>query len=403
MSNKIAVYYEHPEWFTTRVDGTIAYAENPPKKYQDIYPINFDEDRVGIYRELLRVTLFWVQRGIEIFRVDNPHTKPPDFWYWLIAEVKKVNPNVLFLAEAFTRPARMYGLAKAGFTQSYTYFTWRTAKWELEEFAREHAAQADVCRPNLWVNTPDILHESLQHGGPGMFAIRAALAGTLSPSWGMYSGYELYEHVPVREGSEEYLDSEKYELRPRDYKSAQSRGESLEPWITSLNEIRRRHPALQQLRNITFHKVDDGALIVFSKKRGDDVVIVVANLDPHSTRESWVHLDLEALGLHPGEWFVAHDLITDASWHWSEHNFVRLGVDGAARRDERDEVGDGVAHPMTIAVTLDVQRLVEIHRADGVDGEVRRVRLVPLGQGQRASCTRSPRWSQAADWGLASE
>lgn len=317
---------EHPEWFTVLPDGTIAYAENPPKKYQDIYPINFDEDRVGIYRELLRVTLFWVQRGIEVFRVDNPHTKPPDFWHWLIAEVKKVNPNVLFLAEAFTRPARMYGLAKLGFTQSYTYFTWRTAKWELEEFAREHAAQADVCRPNLWVNTPDILHESLQHGGPGMFAIRAALAGTLSPSWGMYSGYELYEHVAVRPGSEEYLDSEKYELRPRDYKAAQSRGESLEPWITRLNEIRRRHPALQQLRNLHFHAVDNDALIAYSKHDATtgDVILVVVNLNPFGAESGTVWLDLPALGRDWHEHFPVRDEVSGEVYHWGQANFVRL-------------------------------------------------------------------------------
>ncbi|MDN5860075.1 MAG: DUF3416 domain-containing protein, partial [Pseudonocardia sp.] len=207
----------HPEWFTVRPDGSIAYAENPPKRYQDIYPVNFDKDPAGIYAESLRVVLHWAEHGVRIFRVDNPHTKPPDFWHWLIWQVKARHPDVLFLAEAFTRPARLFGLARMGFTQSYTYFTWRTEKHEIEEFALMHAERADECRPNLFVNTPDILHESLQHGGPAMFAIRATLAATISPTWGVYSGFELYEGTPVKPGSEEYLNSEKYELRPRDF------------------------------------------------------------------------------------------------------------------------------------------------------------------------------------------
>ncbi len=289
---------EHPEWFTTQPDGTIAFAENPPKKYQDIYPLNFDNDRNGIYRAVLKVVLHWVGLGVDIFRVDNPHTKPPNFWEWLISEVKKRHPDVLFLSESFTRPARLYGLARLGFSQSYTYFTWKTLKWELEQFGREIADHADEARPNLFVNTPDILHESLQHGGPGMFALRAALAATLAPTWGVYSGYELYEHVAVTEGSEEYLNSEKYELRPRDYKAATSRGESLEPWITSLNEIRRRHPALQQLRNIHFHHVDNPSLIAYSKidPVSGDRVIVVINLNPFGPEDSTVWLDLPKLG-----------------------------------------------------------------------------------------------------------
>ena len=215
---------EHPEWFTVLPDGTIAYAENPPKKYQDIYPINFDNDPAGIYHEVLRVVRYWISHGVKIFRVDNPHTKPPNFWAWLIGEVKASDPDVLFLSEAFTRPARLYGLAKLGFTQSYSYFTWRTAKWELTEFGEQIVEHADYARPNLFVNTPDILHESLQYGGPGMFAIRAVLASTFSPAWGVYSGYELFEHRAVREGSEEYLDSEKYELRPRDFEAAAGQG-----------------------------------------------------------------------------------------------------------------------------------------------------------------------------------
>ena len=216
---------DHPEWFTVLPDGTIAYAENPPKKYQDIYPVNFDNDPAGIYQEVLRVVRYWISHGVKVFRVDNPHTKPPNFWAWLIGEAKNADPDVLFLAEAFTRPARLFGLAKLGFTQSYTYFTWRTAKWELHEFGESIAEHADYSRQSLWTNTPDILHESLQHGGPGMFAIRAVMAATMSSTWGVYSGYELFEHQAVREGSEEYLDSEKYQLRPRDFEAALASGQ----------------------------------------------------------------------------------------------------------------------------------------------------------------------------------
>ncbi|TYQ10099.1 UNVERIFIED_ORG: alpha-1,4-glucan:maltose-1-phosphate maltosyltransferase [Gordonia westfalica J30] len=317
---------EHPDWFFIQPDGTIAYAENPPKKYQDIYPLNFDDDRNGIYRAVLKVVLHWVGLGVNIFRVDNPHTKPPNFWEWLISEVKKRNPDVLFLSESFTRPARLYGLARLGFTQSYTYFTWKTEKWELEQFGRELAEHADEARPNLFVNTPDILHESLQHGGPGMFALRAALAATLAPTWGVYSGYELYEHVAVAEGSEEYLDSEKYELRPRDYKAAASRGESLEPWITSLNEIRRRHPALQQLRNIHFHHVDNPSLIAYSKidpVTGDRVVVVI-NLNPYAAEESTVWLDLPKLGFEWYDHFSVRDEVSGEEYWWGQDNYVRL-------------------------------------------------------------------------------
>ena len=221
---------EHRQWFTELPDGTIAYAENPPKKYQDIYPLNFDNDPAGLYDEVLRVVRHWIDHGVKFFRVDNPHTKPPDFWAWLIGQVKATDPDVLFLSEAFTPPARQYGLAKLGFTQSYSYFTWRTAKWELTEFGNDIAALADFRRPNLFVNTPDILHAILQHNGPGMFAIRAVLAATMSPAWGVYSGYELFEHRAVREGSEEYLDSEKYELRPRDFAGELAAGRSLEPF-----------------------------------------------------------------------------------------------------------------------------------------------------------------------------
>ena len=228
------------------------------------------------------------------FRVDNPHTKPAEFWAWLITEIHRTNPEVIFLAEAFTRPARLFGLAKLGFSQSYTYFTWKTSKEELTEFAAMIRDAADISRPNLFVNTPDILHASLQYGGKAMFAIRATLAATMSPLWGVYSGYELFEHVPVREGSEEYLDSEKYELRPRDFELARERGESLEPYLTQLNQIRRAHPALQQLRNLHFHHADDDAILAYSKvdPATGDAVLVVVNLDPDNTREalSLIHI-----------------------------------------------------------------------------------------------------------------
>ncbi len=317
---------EHPEWFTVLPDGTIAYAENPPKKYQDIYPINFDNDPAGIYAEVLRVVRFWISHGVKVFRVDNPHTKPPDFWAWLIGRVKAEDPEVLFLSEAFTRPARLYGLAKLGFTQSYTYFTWRTAKWELTEFGQQIAEHADYARPNLFVNTPDILHESLQHGGPGMFAIRAVLAATMGSSWGVYSGYELFEHRPVREGSEEYLNSEKYELRPRDFEAALADGESLEPFLTRLNEIRRVHPALHQMRTIKFHHPDNDALLAYSKfdpATGDQVLVVVT-LNPFGPEEATLWLDMEALGMEHYDRFWVRDEITGDEYQWGQSNYVRL-------------------------------------------------------------------------------
>lgn len=316
----------HPEWFTVLPDGTIAYAENPPKKYQDIYPLNFDNDPAGIYQETLRVVRFWISHGVKVFRVDNPHTKPPNFWAWLIGQIKADDPDVLFLSEAFTRPARLYGLAKLGFTQSYTYFTWRTAKWELTEFGQEIAENADIARPNLFVNTPDILHESLQHGGPGMFAIRAVLAATMGAAWGVYSGYELFEHQPVRPGSEEYLNSEKYELRPRDFEAALARGESLEPFLTRLNEIRRLHPALRQLRTIRFHHLDNDALLAYSKfdPTTGDTVLVVVTLNPFGPEEGTLWLDMPALGMEPYDRFWVRDEITGEEYQWGQANYVRL-------------------------------------------------------------------------------
>ncbi|MFI7428887.1 maltotransferase domain-containing protein [Micromonospora sp. NPDC049836] len=315
----------HPEWFTTRADGSIAYAENPPKKYQDIYPLNFDNDPEGIRAEILRVVLHWVGEGIKIFRVDNPHTKPFDFWHWLIGEVKKVDPDVLFLAEAFTRPAIMHGLGKIGFTQSYTYFTWRTTAAEMRAYCAELVAAADHMRPNFWPNTPDILHESLQHGGPPMFKIRAVLAALLSPSWGMYAGYELFEHV-ARPGAEEYLDNEKYELRPRDWAGAQEQGRSLAPFIATLNRVRRANPALHQLRNLHFHEIDNPALLCWSKHDPDtgNTVIVVCSFDSRAVQWGNTTLDMPALGFDWHERFTVHDELTGTSYDWGQRNAVRL-------------------------------------------------------------------------------
>ena len=311
---------EHPEWFTTRADGTIAYAENPPKKYQDIYPLNFDNDPAGLYAEVLRVVRHWTSHGVRIFRVDNPHTKPLEFWQWLIAEVKTTEPDVLFLAEAFTRPAMMHELGRIGFTQSYTYFTWRVGKQELQDYALELVAASTYMRPNFFVNTPDILHASLQYGGPPVFKIRAALAALLAPSWGVYAGYELFEHVAVRPGSEEYLDSEKYQLRPRDW----TRTDTLAPYLSMLNRVRRDHRALHWLDNIVFHDVDSPDLLAFSKRTGDDCVLVVVNLDPHGAREATVHVDLPALGRGWGDAVLMHDEVTGADYTWGAHNYVRL-------------------------------------------------------------------------------
>ncbi|MCW4355441.1 alpha-1,4-glucan--maltose-1-phosphate maltosyltransferase [Hoyosella sp. YIM 151337] len=317
---------EHPEWFTTLPDGTIAYAENPPKKYQDIYPLNFDNAPETLYAEALRVVLYWVEHGVKIFRVDNPHTKPPNFWEWLIGEVKSQHHDVLFLSEAFTRRARLYGLARLGFTQSYTYFTWCTSKHDLIEFGKEIVAHADECRPNLFVNTPDILHASLQYGGRAMFALRAALAATMSPTWGVYAGYELYEHVAVREGSEEYLNSEKYQLRPRDFVTPLQTGDSLEPWLLRLNSIRRRHPALQQLRTLHFHHTDSDALVAYSKQDPEtgDTVVVIVNLDPFHTQQGTLYLDLAALGYPLDARLSAHDEVSGQTWDWGSHNTIIL-------------------------------------------------------------------------------
>jgi len=323
---------EHPEWFTTLPDGTIAYAENPPKKYQDIYPINFDNDYEGLRQEILRIVKYWIGVGVTIFRVDNPHTKPLMFWEWLLHEVAVDRPDIVFFAEAFTRPAMMQSLAGAGFQQSYTYFTWRNTKLELEEYLHEVSkVTSDTFRPNFFVNTPDILTEYLQFGGRPAYKIRAAIAATASPSWGVYSGYELFENV-ARPGAEENIDNEKFEFKPRDYAAAELAGDSLAPYLTRLNEIRRAHPALRQLRNLDVHWSDDDSILVYSKYLSgaitgsgvDDGIIVVANVDPHSVRETTVHLDLSRFGIEPGAYFTVTDLVTGASFEWGTDNYVRL-------------------------------------------------------------------------------
>jgi len=313
----------NPQWFNKRADGTIAYAENPPKKYQDIYPINFDDDYEGIKDEVLRIIRLWVSKGVKIFRVDNPHTKPVHFWQDLLDIVRRESPEVIFLAEAFTAPAMMHALGKAGFHQSYTYFTWRTSKSELTEYGREVAQQTSAFfRPNFWVNTPDINPFHLQSGNPAMFALRAVLASTLTPSWGMYAGYEIYEHRPFKEGGEEYLDSEKYEIKVRDWDGATKKGLTLAPFITQLNAIRKANPALHQLRNLVFHNTESEAIIAYSKREGKNLILVVVNLDPSFAQGTIVHWDMNALGLEGT--FAVKDLLDGKSFDWSEHQFIQL-------------------------------------------------------------------------------
>ncbi|MEU3557536.1 DUF3459 domain-containing protein, partial [Streptomyces fragilis] len=268
---------------------------------------------------------FWMDHGVRIFRVDNPHTKPVVFWEKVIGEINATDPDVIFLAEAFTRPAMMETLAQVGFQQSYTYFTWRNSKHELTEYLSELSGEsAAYLRPNLFVNTPDILHAYLQRGGRPAFEVRAVLAATLSPAWGVYAGYELCENTPVREGSEEYLDSEKYQLRPRDWEAAEREGRTIAPLIAELNGIRRRHPALRRLRNLRFHPTDNDAVIAYSKSEGDDTVLVVANLDPHHVQEATVRPDLARLGLDPHGSVPVLDELTGETYHWSGANYVRL-------------------------------------------------------------------------------
>lgn len=323
---------EHPEWFTTLPDGTIAFAENPPKKYQDIYPLNFDNDFEGLRAEVLRIVELWIERGVTIFRVDNPHTKPVHFWEWLIGRVNETHPEVVFLAEAFTRPAMMQTLAAIGFQQSYSYFTWRNHKWEIADYLTEVSQKtAAYFRPNFFVNTPDILTEYLQFGGVAAFKIRAALAAMAAPSWGVYAGYELIENV-ARPGSEENIDNEKYEYKFRDFDGARASGRSIAPYLGTLNAARRAHPALRQLRNIQIQHVDDDAILAFSKylpgtqtdSGKPDGVIVVINTDPHAVRESTIRLNMELFGLPNGTQFDVMDLVTNTAYTWGNDNFIRI-------------------------------------------------------------------------------
>jgi starch synthase (maltosyl-transferring) len=324
---------EHPGWFRHRPDGTIAYAENPPKRYEDIYPLDLAcDDWQALWEALRAVFEFWIGHGVLIFRVDNPHTKPYAFWAWLIGAIRTTHPDVVFLAEAFTRPKRMYALAKRGFNQSYSYFTWRNTKAELTAYFEELSTPpvSDFFRPNLFANTPDILHEFLQTGGRPAFAIRAALAATLGPSYGVYSGFELAEGEAVP-GTEEYRNSEKYQRRPRDWDAAGN----LKPWIARLNALRREHSALQFTHELWFLPVENDAIIAFMKAApdGSEHVLVVVNLDPHATQDGWVGLPMTTLGLRAGEPFTAHDVLNDVRYEWdSEWNRVRLEPESSPAR-----------------------------------------------------------------------
>ncbi len=318
---------EHPEWFTTRPDGTIQFAENPPKKYQDIFPLNFESEAYPeLWKELRGVVQYWIDQGIRIFRVDNPHTKPFPFWKWLIADVKDRYPDSIFLSEAFTRPKVMYHLAKLGFTQSYTYFTWRNTKTELTDYFTEltKTEVREYFRPNLWTNTPDILTEHLQHGGRPVFMARLALAATLGASYGIYGpAFELYEDRPQKPGSEEYLDSEKYEIRHWDI----ARPDSLKEFIGVINRIRRDNPALQSDSSLQFHPVDNDHLLAYSKQSpdGTNVILVVVNLSPHHVHSGWLELDLPALEVQADRPFQVHDLLTHAYYLWQgPRNYVQL-------------------------------------------------------------------------------
>jgi starch synthase (maltosyl-transferring) len=310
---------EHPEWFHRRPDGTLKYAENPPKRYQDIYNVNWDSpDWRGLWDALLEIALQWVDCGVKVFRVDNPHTKPAPFWAWLIERVHAHDRDVIFLAEAFTRRAVMRHLAKIGFTQSYTYFTWKNASWELKEYVGElaYSGEQEYFRPNFFANTPDILHAYLQHGGRSAFEARLVLAATLSPTYGIYSGFENFENVPVREGSEEYLHSEKYEVKERALD-----GELL-PTVATLNRARRENPALQEFTNITFLETENEALIAYAKHSPAGTIVTVVNIDPHAAQEGVCIIPAQ-LGLAPV--FTFHDLLTDERFQWRiGRNYVRF-------------------------------------------------------------------------------
>jgi starch synthase (maltosyl-transferring) len=308
---------EHPEWFRRRPDGTIKYAENPPKKYEDIVALDmWCDDYVNLWNELKRVFLHWVEHDVKIFRVDNPHTKPIVFWEWLIAEVQRDHPDVIFLAEAFTRPKRVQELAKVGFTQSYHYFTWRNTRQELEEYLTEltQTEQTEYLRPNFFTNTQDILTEYLQTGGRPAFKVRLALAATSSPTYGIYSGFELIENTPLHPGREEYLHSEKYEIRVRDWEAPGN----INAYVRRINEIRHENPSLRLWTNIAFHDADNEAILAYSKVSPDGAnrLLIVMNLDPFNAQASWVRLNGAALGIDAGSRYVVHDLLTDAQWPW---------------------------------------------------------------------------------------
>jgi len=318
---------EHPAWFRHRPDGTIQYAENPPKKYQDIFPINFEsDDWMALWRELKGVIKFWIDHGVRIFRVDNPHTKSLLFWEWVIDEIRRETPEVIFLAEAFARPRMMYGLSKLGFNQSYTYFTWRTGKAELIEYFTELSKPPvkEYFRANLWPNTPDILPYHLQSGGKPAFAARVMLAATLGASYGIYGpAFELMESQPLKPGGEEYLRSEKYEIREWNL----DQPENLTSLLTRLNRIRRENPALHTLDHLAFHATDNNSIIAYSKTTSsrDNVILVFVNLDPHNAQSGWSYLSLDKLGIKPGTPYRVHDLLTDAQYQWhGERNYVSL-------------------------------------------------------------------------------
>jgi starch synthase (maltosyl-transferring) len=373
---------EHPEWFFVRPDGTIKYAENPPKKYQDIYPINFwCDDREALWNACRDILLFWIGHGVKTFRVDNPHTKPLAFWEWMIRDIQATHPDVIFFAEAFTRPKRMKNLAKLGFTMSYTYFTWKNTAWELCTYLEELAASpmAEYYRGNLFANTPDILNEYLVNGGRAAFRARLLLAATLLPLYGIYSGFELLENVSLREGSEEYLHSEKYQVRPRDFHGA----DNINDDVKLLNELRREHRALQLYSNLSFHKSEDEAILFYRKAanepvvqwtgsdepipvpeeilaelRGSDAVapatgdiLVAVNTDPDNARWSFVHVPIEDMGIEPDEAYVVHDLLTGARYTWrGVRNYVRL--------DPAEQPGhlllvERTAHEKSVAIAAD--------------------------------------------------
>jgi starch synthase (maltosyl-transferring) len=314
---------EHPEWFRHRPDGSIQYAENPPKKYQDIYPLDFDtSDQRGLWMALKEVFDHWIGEGIRVFRLDNPHTKPFAFWEWVLAEIREDHPDVIFLSEAFTRPKVMHHLAKIGFTQSYTYFAWRNTRHELIEYMADLARVEDFFRPNFWPNTPDILTQQLQTGGRATFVSRYVLAATLSSNVGIYGpAYELLEHRPLSPGSEEYRDSEKYQIREWDLDDPAS----IAPLIARVNQARREHPALQRTHNLVFHGTDNDRLICYSKRAVGDLVLVVVNLDPVYEQAGFVDLDLDALGVDPDHQYEVHDLLTDRRYLWQgARNYVQL-------------------------------------------------------------------------------